>query len=175
MNWDFDIEEEDDILAELEDMFEELDIDRPTPDQLYQMYGVFLNDFVKNPIILDGIELSYNKDKSKHPICRGKMKAFEHIITRESKHKGKRDFDRERANKIHWIKPIIENVNDARIKYFEKYNEEGKNQRYYWYQDKGFIVIVRELDPEYFLITAFAIDAFENINYKRDYDRFNEK
>src|SRR5690554_2307336 len=165
MNWRIEIEE-DDILEGLEDMFDDLDIEGPSPEQMYQLYGVFLRDIVRNPVMIDGLELSYNKSISKHPVCRGKMVAFEHIITRESKYKGKRDFDRERANKIHWIKPIIENVNDARIKYFESVNDEGYNQRFCWYEEKGYLVIIRELNPEYFLITAFCVDVYEKTKYK---------
>lgn len=170
MNWDDDIE--DDALDALEDLFDDLEIDGPTPNQLYQLYGVFLNDIVNNPIEIDGVELSFNKNRSKHPVCRGKLQAFEHVITRESKLKGKRDFDRERANKIHWIRPIIENVTDARIKYFERIHDTGYNQRFYWYEEKGFIVIIRELKPDYFLVTAFSVDTYERPKYKRYYEEY---
>lgn len=170
MNWDEDIE--DDALDALEDLFDDLEIDGPTPNQLYQLYGVFLNNIVNNPIVINGIELSFNKNRSKHPVCRGKLQAFEHVITRESKLKGKRDFDHERANKIHWIRPIIENVTDARIKYFERINDDGYNQRFYWYEEKGFIVIIRELKPDYFLVTAFSVDTYEKPKYKRYYEEY---
>lgn len=50
------------------------------------------------------------------------------LLHEKANTKGKRDFDRERANKIHWVRPIIENVNDARIKYFERINGQGFNQ-----------------------------------------------
>ena len=160
MNWDFETDDFD-ILDSLEDMFDDLDINGPTKDQMHRLYGVFLNDIVKNPIIINGVELKFNKSKSKHRLCKGKMRAFEHIITRESKLKGNRDnFDRERANKIHWIKPIIENVNDARIKYFERIHDTGYSQQFYWYQDKGYIVIIRELKPDLMLITAFSVDTY---------------
>ena len=86
------------LLDDLEDLFDDLDFDEPTPDQLYRMYGIFLNDIVNNPIVLNGKLLKYNRKKSKHPVCRGKAQAFEHIITRESKISGKRDFDREKKS-----------------------------------------------------------------------------
>jgi len=129
-------------LDDLEDLFEYLSIDGPTNDQLFQMYGVFLNDFSKNPIIIQGRKLNYNTNKSKHPICRGKSQAFEHIITRESKYSEIRNFDNERANKIHWIRPIIENAGDTRIKYFEEVNDDEENQLFFWYEEKMFVVIV---------------------------------
>jgi len=71
-------------LDDLEELFDDLSIDGPTKQQLYQLYGIFLNDFKKNPIFINGTELKYNANPSRHPICRGKVMAFEHIITRES-------------------------------------------------------------------------------------------
>ncbi|MBN2893631.1 MAG: hypothetical protein JXL97_17300 [Bacteroidales bacterium] len=165
---------EENILDELEDLFDDLSADGPTKDEMYKMYGVFLNDIVNNPIIINGIKLKYNKTKSKHPVCKGKMVVFEHIITRESKYNGKRHFDKDRANKIHWIRPIIENKNDARIKYFERINDKGYNQQFYWYEEKGFIVIIRELDPDLFLITSFSIDKNNKQEYKNYYNEYRD-
>ncbi len=167
-----DIEDEHDVLGELEDLFEDLSIDGPKDVQLFKMYGIFLNDIVKNPIIIKHIPLSFNKNMSAHPICRGKYQGFEHLITRESKYKGKRDFDRDRANKVHWIRPIIENVGDSRIKYFEKANAEGFNQQYYYYEEKGFIVIIRELKPDMMLITSFSVDNQEKSKFKNWYNEY---
>ena len=161
-------------LDELEDLFDDLSIDGPTKEQLYHLYGIFLEDFQKNPVIIKGVELKYNNSPSKHPICRGKAKAFEHIVTRESKYSGKRNFDYERTNKIHWIKPIIENAGDVRIKYFEEVNHNGENQLFYWYQEKCFVVIIREIKPDYLLITAYSVDKYTNGNLKKSYDRYNE-
>lgn len=168
-----DIDDEYDELGELSDLFDDLSIDGPNPEQLFKMYGIFLTDFEKNPIVINRVQLSYNRNKSKHPICRGKFAAFEHVITRESKHKGKRDFDKERANKIHWIKPIIENVKDNRIKYFERANDDGYNQQYYYYEEKGFIVIIRELKPDLLLITSFSVDVLEKPRYKDWYNEYS--
>ncbi|OFY21301.1 MAG: hypothetical protein A2W98_14735 [Bacteroidetes bacterium GWF2_33_38] len=138
------------------------------------MYGIFLNDIVNNPIVINGIEMSFNRNISMHPVCKGKFKGFEHIITRESKYKEKRDFDKERANKIHWIRPIIKNVSDVRIKYFERLNDDGYNQQYYWYEEKHFIVIIREIKPDLMLITSFSVDYSEKQKYKQWYNEYNE-
>ncbi len=44
-------------LEDLEDLFDEdeLDIENPTDEQLYEMYGIYLNDFVKNKKIRLGL------------------------------------------------------------------------------------------------------------------------
>ena len=159
-------------LDDLEDLFDDLGIDGPTPDQLYKMYGIFLNDIVRNPIVLlNGKTLKYNSNKSKHPICKGKAQAFEHIVTRKSKISGKRNFDRERANKIHWIRPILLNTQDMRIKYFERVNNKGKNH-FYWYQEKSFIVITREIQPEILLITSYSVDKQERNKFRQWYNGY---
>lgn len=165
-------EELEDVLDDLEDMFDDLSIDGPDNTQLYEMYGVFLNDLVNNPITIKGQKLMVNRNRSKHPVCRGKMQGFEHVITRENKYKGKRDFDYERANKIHWIKPVIENVSDARIKYFEAIDDKGFNQQHYWYEAKGFIVIIREINPDLMLITSFSIDNGWESKYRKMYNEY---
>jgi len=161
-------------LDELEDLFDDLSIDGPTANQLEIMYNYYLNDIVRNPIFIEGRPLKYNKNKSSHPICRGKHQCFEHIITRGSNYTKKRYFDRERANKIHWIRPIIENVADSRIKYFEAINDEGENQQFFWYEEKMFIVIVRELNPNLLLITSFTVDKSEKRKYREQYLKYIE-
>lgn len=167
-----DIDDESDILGELSELFVDLSIDGPNVKQLFKMYGIFLNDIVKIPIVIKGVPVSYNRNLSKHPICSGKLQAFEHIITRESKYKGIRDFDRDRANKVHWIRPIIENVSDSRIKYFERINNDGYNQQFYWYEAKGFIVIIREMKPDLMLITSFSVDINEKTKFKNWHNEY---
>lgn len=162
-------------LDDLEDLFDDLSVDRPTKDQLFTMYGHYLNDIVRNPICIGEKELKFNSNASKHPICRGKHVCFEHIITRESKYTDKRIFDYERANKVHWIKPIIENVSDFRIKYFEAVNSEGFNQQFYWYEAKMFIIIIREINPDILLITSFSVDKINKTEYKTMYENYQNR
>lgn len=162
-------------LDDLEDLFEDLSIDGPNKVQMHTMYGHYLNDIVKNPLVINGITLTFNSNASRHPVCKGKHQCFEHIITRESKHSGKRNFDRERANKIHWIKPILENVNDPRIKYFEAINDDNENQQFYWYEEMNFVVILRELNPNLLLITSFSVDKEERYGFKKQYEAYRDK
>src|SRR5699024_5270772 len=98
------------ILEELEVLFEDLEIDEPTVDQKRQLYQIYQEEVCK--ISFKGDRIIVNNKPSRHPICRGKHQTFEHIITRKSQYTGKRDFDRERANRIHWIKPIIAHWED---------------------------------------------------------------
>lgn len=162
-------------LDDLEDLFEDLSIDGPDKAQMFTMYGHYLNDIVKNPIVINGITLTFNSNASRHPVCKGKHQCFEHIITRKSEHSGKRNFDRERANKIHWVRPILENVTDPRIKYFEAVNDDDENQQFYWYEEKNFIIIIREVTPDLLLITSFSVDTEERYGFKKKYEAYRNK
>lgn len=161
-------------LEVLEDLFESLDIEGPDEDQMYQLYGIFIRDMIKCPIFIGKIQVGYRKEKSKHPLFKGKPEGFEHICTRESKYSKQRVFDPERANKIHWIKPIVENDNNVKIKYFERLHYNGQNQRYFWYQDKNYVVIVREITEKLQLITAFKVDDIEKNRFLQWYKAYQE-
>jgi hypothetical protein len=161
-------------LDELEDLFDlaELPVDAPTPEQLYQMYGIFLNDFVTHKMTIQGKQLRVNMSKSNHFLFKGKAETFVHIVTRENKYTGKREYDRERANRIHWIRPVLENASDNRILFFEKINDKGVNQLYYWYKERDFIVIIREIKPSLLLITSFCVDASKKNMYTSWYRQY---
>ena len=44
----------------LEDLFDYLDIDGPDGDQMFQLYGIFLKDMVKSPIIIGKNQVGFN-------------------------------------------------------------------------------------------------------------------
>jgi hypothetical protein len=171
MTWEFEEEHELDLL---EDLFEMLDVEKPTKEQMYKLFGVFLEDFDKNPFSLEAKIVGYDKNKSRHPLFKGKPKGFEHICTRENKYKGIRDFDNQRTNKIHWIKPIVLNKENARVKYFQKTHSKGQNQHFLWLHEKDYVVIIREIVPNLQLITAFVVDGVNKNRYMGWYKKYRE-
>src|SRR5699024_1811453 len=94
-------------LDDLEELFEDLDIDEPSSAQLKKMYQIYKNEVCN--IVFKGVEIIVDENRSRHPLCWGMNRSFEHIVTRKSSYSGKRNFDNQRANRIHWIKPVIEN------------------------------------------------------------------
>lgn len=169
---DWEEEDEPDELDSLHDLFDDLYSDGPTSDQLYKMYGIFLNDIIKNPLTLNGRQLICNTNRSRHPICRGKAQTFEHIITRENKIAGRRNFDPDRANKIHWIRPVLVNAHDVRIRYFERIHHDGRNQHFYWFEAKHFIIILREINADAMLITSYCVDSTEIRKFRNWYNEY---
>jgi hypothetical protein len=164
--------EEEHELDVVEDLFDYLDIDGPDRDQMYGLYGVFKKDMIDEPISINGIQVAYDKRRSRHPLFRGKPAGFEHICTRKSDHSQKRYFDPERANKIHWIKLVVEFKEDTRVRYFEHIHDNGKNQQYYWLHEKDYVVIIREITNDLQLVTAFKVDKIMRIKYQNRYNKY---
>jgi len=166
--------EEEHELEVLEDLFDYLDIDGPDKEQMITLFSIFNKDMVEAPIFINQVQVAFNKNKSKHPLFRDKPEGFTHICTRKSKHSKRRNFDPERTNKIHWIKPVIHFKDNARVKYFERVHSNGKNQQYYWLHEKSYVVIIREITISLQLVTAFKVDDLEFNKFKKWHDEFTK-
>lgn len=162
---------------ELEILFDEdeMSIDGPTEDQLFKMYGIFLNDFHKTILLHKGKRVIFNTNLSKHPLFRGKFQGFVHLVTRDNKYNDRRQYNRDRANRIHWIRPILENWESPQISYFEQYNKDGELQYFYWLQAHSYIVILRELNPDLLLVTAYCVDAYTKVQFRKQLNNYRNK
>ena len=162
-------------LEELEDLFDDLEIDMPTQEQLNKIYGIYLRDLAHFGLTYEGKRIIVNnalvKNKAEGCFVR-KQKTFDHIITRKSPYSGKRSYDRDRANKIHWIKCIIENSDNPLIK---KIEEENGRTVLLWYEKKNYVVVLKEKKPDYLLVTGYCVDASEQIRFKKLYEAYKNK
>ena len=156
-------------LDDLDLLFDDIASDSPTAEQTYKMYGIFLNDFKKTTTTVFGKQIIINEEKSKHPLFKGKFETFAHLVTRESTYSKKRNYDYQRANRIHWIKPILENYEDERILHFERLNDKKVNQHFFWYKERNFIIILREIKPNLLLVTSYCVDKDNFVKYKKWY------
>ncbi len=147
-------------------------LDENDEDKLDELHAIFQNDFIDNTFEIDGKKLVVKrhvylpkKDDLPEHFTRY-FEKFVHVITREDKSKQgkKRSFLSDRANRIHWIKPILEHRIDKRISQFKFKESNGTIREYYWYKEKNYMVILEEVLPDYFLITGFCIDE-KNKNY----------
>lgn len=158
-------------LDDLEIMFDDLEID-PTAEQLKEMLDCFMDDFVNNPFQIKGCDVKVIIRQSWHKDFKGMPETFVHLITRESKYKERREFDRERANRIHWVKEVLINHTSARIKYFEYADNKGIVKQHYWLQEKNFMVVLKPVQLNLLVVTAFCIDNYEKVKYRKRYNDF---
>lgn len=168
-----------DLLGMLQPYFDcNLSVD--DKDKILELHKRFKDDVLINKVILDGTELvikpyMYNRShKDGLPEWfDGLLEKFVHVITRDIKEdkrkisKTVREFRSERAVRIHWIKPILENASDKRITRFRYIENSGREREYFWYRMKGYMVVVERINPNYALITGFCVDHSNQAYYMR--------
>lgn len=135
-----------------------------------ELYAYYIRDFFDLPFNCNGAPVKirehlYVKTASDGlpDFYRTYHEKFVHLITRESPGRtvmmpNRRIFKENRANRIHWIKPILENWKDPRITYFHYTESDGALREYFWYKAVDYIVILEKVRPNYFLVTAFCVD-----------------
>ncbi|KAF0152209.1 MAG: hypothetical protein FD143_1306 [Ignavibacteria bacterium] len=139
-------------------------------DKINSIYQIFLDDFLSNSFFINNKKVII---KNHYSTLKGYEKYFEtfvHIVTWKSSKAGKRVFDFRRANRVHWIRSILEQRNDPRIKYFQYAEGDGALRDYYWFDEKDYIVIVEQITVEYLLVTGFVIDNRNRI--QKRYEKY---
>ena len=151
-------------------------------EQIKTLHSIFCEHFIDGEVKYDNKIIRvktfpYNKAAKDHlpEWYNGLNEKFVHIITRDvkanrTKTAGKiREFRSERALRIHWIKPIIENCNDKRIRRFKCLEvSSGREREYLWF-NKGYMVVVEFINPNVALITGFCVDQENHAYYMRKY------
>jgi len=125
-------------LFELDDLIHKLGIN-PTEAQLDLLFAEFKRDFTDSTFTIDGLNVKVILKNSRVEGFERFPETFIHLITRKGK-SNKRTFDRHRANKIHWVKCILENRSEEEIIYFEFPEEDGTTRNYYWFKEECFLV-----------------------------------
>lgn len=149
-------------LFDLDDYIANLGID-PTAEQLGELYQLFKADFIDEEFYIDGCKVKIDVRNSKEEGFEDYPHTFVKIITRGDK--GKRNFDKKRANKIHWIKPILENRNTEDIICFQFLEGDGSVRDYFWFKEGFFLVIMEKITPDYIIVSCFHIDNEKNQKY----------
>ncbi|WED22660.1 RlfB protein [Vibrio sp. JC009] len=152
-----------------------LELPEKTETEIFDfLYSIFHKDFVQNEAYLAE---SIYVDPHGQGMREGKEEVFWHITTRDKtkriKKEGKfvtvktRLLDPDRASRIHWVKPILQNHDHGDIKLFYRKETKGKKpiRLYLWAHNSDFVVIVQKLGKSTsFLVTSFYITE----TYKRD-------
>jgi len=155
-------------LLDLDDLINGLGID-PSQEHLEKLFQAFKADFIETEFMLNGLKVRIDLRLSKEDGFKEYPHTFVKIITRGDK--GKRNFDRKRANKIHWIKPILENRNTEDVTCFKFIESDGAIRDYFWFKDGCFLVIMEKIAPDFVIVSCFHIDDANNQKYyERKYE-----
>ena len=170
-----------DVLSSLEPYYKD-GIQVSDEEKIKALHAVFYRDFFSDGVFLDGEKIKVkpykyaNRKKDNLPeTFETYTEKFVHIITRSKKAthwktaSKVREFNEDRANRIHWFKPIIENQNDKRITRFKYIEDNGREREYFWYRSKQYIVILEHIAPGFDLITGFCVDSDNQPYYQKKY------
>lgn len=150
------------------------------------LYKYFDDDFISNKTYLN---YSIYIDPQSHKKDEDKELAFWHLTSRDTKihkKKGKRWFtethrvlDYRRAERLSWIKKIIENhtIADVKVFYHQESNEKRDIRLYLWLEKFDFVVILQKLgNSSSFLVTSFYVDRIgKRKEYTKRYNKYTSK
>lgn len=153
-------------LHELDDLIAGLGIE-PSAAELARLYAGFKSDFEGKSWMVDGLTVKVILKSSFVEGFENYPETFVHLITRKGQ-AGRCIFDRHRANKIHWIRCILEHRKEEEITYFQYAEAGGKVRDYYWYEEGDFLVVMQRITAHMLVITSFHIDDERNRKYFAD-------
>lgn len=136
-------------------------------EQIDVFYDIFTNDFVTNSVLIDGRKIKIAPTNSKVEEFKEYNETFHHIITRDTSHG--RIYTADRANRIHWIKPILENSKDKAILYYKWKDDKNVCKEHFWFFKRDFMVVLKPLSTDVMIVTAFCVDADEKATYFERY------
>lgn len=121
-------------------------------DYINTLYLLFKRDFIDTRPIFNNQQVHHDKNDDN-----GKSAGFVHITNKEDSTVGGRVLDLRRCERIHWIKPIIENAASPDVLKWRE--EKGKQKRVFLYlASERFLVILQEFKYGYLLVTAYYVD-----------------
>jgi len=160
-------------LDDLEDLFDDLDEVGPTAAQLTTMHAIYRDDFFHEYVEVEGKEITLKHQKSWVKGFEELPETFVHLITREQSHGKPRVFDKYRANRIHWVKNILMQRDNPKIKYFEKIDK-GYLKKHYWFEEKNFVVVLKPVSEKLMIVTAFYVEELKKKDFDWDYKLYQE-
>lgn len=142
--------------------------------QLKVFHDHFVEDFIKNPFTVDNKTIKIIEKKSVIPVLSAYSETFAHIITRKNIVTKERYFEPVRANRIHWIRPILLAHPCKDILYYKWKDEDKICKEHFWYFSKDFMVVLKNISADLQIVTAFCTDKDDQLKFFERYRNFSE-
>jgi hypothetical protein len=147
-----------------------LDLDGPWEDVLNRLYNVFKRDFIDNQVSCRDLQIIYDKRK----IDDKKEEGFWHLITKNDRKLG-RIPDYERAKRLPWVKPVIQNYSSPDLKVWDYPEKKNRVRMYLWLEHFDYAVILEKNRGKrkhlLTLITAFYVEGWKKKDLMRRYQK----
>lgn len=129
-------------------------------EMLDQLYAVYYTDFRKRTCHYGHLPVKCN---NRCLAGHGYTEGFWHLITRDFHGNGARQVDHQRAMRLPWCAPTINNCQDACVKVWRYKEGRGDIRTYIWLEGLDYVIVLQEIDKPsgHFakLITAFHVDG----------------
>lgn len=125
-----------------------------TPDTFAQLYAVFTRDFKTTRPTLEGTDVWFFGEMED-----GRETIFWHLTHRDDHQLNARLPDIPRCARLCWIRPVIENVADPLVLFWD-YTESDKSTRtYLWLKAHDYVIVLKKMpNGSRRLMTAHCID-----------------
>jgi hypothetical protein len=143
-------------------------------EQVAELYELFKRDFIDGEVVVSGVSIKIDMFKPKIKQYEAYPETFRHLITRKNQTHNTRLYECERADRIHWIKPILESHPCDDILYYKWTGSDNVCKEHFWYFAKDFMVIIKTVEPNLRIVTAFCVDETQKLTYYERYKKHVE-
>ena len=119
-----------------------------------EQYDVFCQDFIFGTVIFADKPITIKPQ----PTTDKKEDCFWHVVTREFKPGAGREADGQRAARVHWLRPIIENFENSIVTYFVSPSAKDRPRHYFWLKEDTYLLIIEEAPKRFYIVTAYMVD-----------------
>lgn len=142
------------MMHELEFLPEPLSYDGDWPRFVEELYKIFQRDFMLSQPRLENMLVCIDNRK----IDDSREEGFWHLVTRQDKQASERFPEIPRAERLPWIRPLIENYQNKNVTYWRYLEGNRKVRHYIWAKAVDFAVILAQEKVRLFVVTAFCVD-----------------
>lgn len=137
---------------------------------LNELYTIFKKDFIESKVFYQNLKVIYDKRK----LWGNKEEAFWHLITKEDT-KAVRIPAYDRAKRLPWARPTIENHDKPEVKVWDYLEGNGKVRIYLWLENYDYAVILERGKGKrkhlVILITGFYVERWKRKDLLRRYQK----
>ena len=143
-------------------------------DDYKKLYGVFYRYFVARGLpTVDGDLVIYNTTPNPNYDDERFVYGFTHLVTKDADSEGGvRSIDYFRAERLPWVRAIIDNYEQEEVRAFWARGVDGKVKLYLWLFDYDFVVIMERIGDgsRNMMLTAYRVYSNRRRHFQRLYE-----
>ncbi len=134
-------------------------VNGPREDAITHLYRIFSEDFKRTGCELLGVPVQCDLR-----VLPGELyeEGFWHLVSREDRRTGRRNFDSCRAQRLSWCKSLIAHANDSSVRNWDD-RVNRRVRTYLWLEEHDYVVVLergtRRRGEIAVLITAYCVEG----------------